>query len=204
VSDTEITVASPPGSKPTVPVTVTTAGGTSPVNANTMFSYGRALTLVRPSYGVGSGGTTVVIVGSNLKGATAVNFGTTSATTFTVKSATKIVALSPPGTGTVDVTVVGPGGTSPVISTDQFDYAAAVTHLSPAGGKAAGGTTVTITGTNFTGTTAVDFGTTAAASFTVISDKKIKAVAPPGTGSVDVTVVSLGGTSPATVQFTYR
>ena len=42
-----------------------------------------------------------------------------------------------------------------------------ITSFTPTVGPAAGGTTVTITGTNFTGATSVKFGTTAAASFTV-------------------------------------
>ena len=83
-----------------------------------------------------------------------------------------ITADSPAGTGTVDVTVTTPGGTSATSAADQFTYTAAptVTGLSPTSGPAAGGTLVTITGTGFTGATAVDFGTTAATSFTVVSD----------------------------------
>ena len=78
----------------------------------------------------------------------------------------------PAGTGTVDVTVTTPGGTSATSPADQFTYVAAptVTGLSPTSGPAAGGTLVTITGTGFTGATAVDFGTTPATSFTVVSD----------------------------------
>ena len=50
------------------------------------------------------------------------------------------------------------------------------------------GTTVTITGTNFNGTTAVTFGGTAASSFSVVSATSITAVVAAGTsGSVNVT-----------------
>jgi hypothetical protein len=50
------------------------------------------------------------------------------------------------------------------------------------------GATVTLTGTNFTGTTAVSFGGTAASSFTVVSSTSITAVAASGTsGSISVT-----------------
>ena len=49
---------------------------------------------------------------------------------------------------------------------------------------------VTITGTGFTGATAVDFGTTAATSVTVVSDTSITADSPAGTGTVDVTVTT--------------
>ncbi|MFI6446253.1 IPT/TIG domain-containing protein, partial [Kitasatospora sp. NPDC050543] len=42
--------------------------------------------------------------------------------------------------------------------------------LSPSQGTAVGGNTVTIVGSGFTGASAVKFGTTAASSFTVVSD----------------------------------
>ena len=52
---------------------------------------------------------------------------------------------------------------------------------------------MTITGTGFTGATAVDFGTTAATNLTVVSDTQITATSPAGTGTVDVTVTTPGG-----------
>jgi alpha-tubulin suppressor-like RCC1 family protein len=68
--------------------------------------------------------------------------------------------------------------------------APSVTGLSPSSGPQPGGTSVTITGANFTGATAVNFGTSAAASFTVESPTSITAVAPAGSGMVDVTVTT--------------
>ena len=55
-----------------------------------------------------------------------------------------------------------------------------VTGISPTSGPVAGGTTVTITGTGFTGATAVMFGTTGATSYTVVSATSITAVSPAG------------------------
>ncbi|MCL6597644.1 MAG: IPT/TIG domain-containing protein, partial [Alicyclobacillus macrosporangiidus] len=81
-----------------------------------------------------------------------------------------------------------------------------VTGITPVSGPMAGGTTVNITGTGFTGATAVMFGSTAATNFTVNSDTSITATSPAGTGTVDVTVTGPGGTS-ATVpgdRFTYQ
>jgi len=82
-----------------------------------------------------------------------------------------------------------------------------VASLTPPSGPASGGTSVTITGTNFIGTTAVDFGLNPASSFIVNSDTQITVTSPsgnPGT-TVDVTVTTPNGTSltsPAD-QFTY-
>jgi hypothetical protein len=75
--------------------------------------------------------------------------------------------------------------------------APSVTKVTPAKGPASGGTTVSITGTNFTAASAVRFGSADATSFTVKSSKSIIAVAPAGTpGTVDVSVTSPAGTSP--------
>jgi hypothetical protein len=156
----------------------------------------------------GSAGTSVAITGTNFTGATAVSFGTTPATSFQVISATSITAVSPVGTGTVDVKVTTPNGTSATAAADQFTYTSSVptlTGISPAGGSTAGGTSVTVTGTNFTGATAVNFGTTPATSFQVISATSITAVSPAGTGTVDVMVTTPNGASAiaAADQFTY-
>ena len=68
----------------------------------------------------------------------------------------------------------------------------------PASIAVAGGELVTLTGSGFTGATAVTFGGTAADDFEVVSDSKLVAIAPANTaGSVNVTVTSPAGTSAA-------
>jgi IPT/TIG domain len=89
---------------------------------------------------------------------------------------------------------------APTITTllpDQTPHTATptVTSISPNVGTTAGGTSVAITGTNFTGTTAVSFGGTAAASFTVNNATSITATSAAGTGTVDITVTNPSGTS---------
>ncbi|MGH3219672.1 MAG: IPT/TIG domain-containing protein, partial [Streptosporangiaceae bacterium] len=133
----------------------------------------------------------------------------------TVSSATSITAVSPAGSGTADVTVTGPGGTSATSPADQFTYgpapaAPAVSAVSPASGPVSGGTAVTVTGTNFAAGDTVSFGGSAAAGVVVNSATSITADAPPGNaqqvgGTVDVTVSGPGGasaTGPAD-EFTY-
>jgi hypothetical protein len=81
-----------------------------------------------------------------------------------------------------------------------------VSAVSPSSGPNGGGTTVTVTGQNFlAGATNVSFGPTAATSVTVTSPTSLTAVSPPGTGAVDVTVTTAGGTSATSSadQFTY-
>ncbi|MEA4841450.1 MAG: GEVED domain-containing protein [Bacteroidales bacterium] len=81
------------------------------------------VTGISPTSGTTSGGTSVVITGTNLTGATAVSFGGTAATSFTVNSATQITATSPAKSAeTVDITVTTSGGTSATGTADQFTY----------------------------------------------------------------------------------
>lgn len=165
-----------------------------------------AVTSVTPGSGVDTGGTAVTITGSGFTGATAVMFGST-AVTFTVASDTEITATTAnSGNGTVDVTVTTPDGTSPITPSDQFTFIAAptVTGVSPNVGPVAGGTVVTITGTGFTGATAVLFGQTAATSFTVNSDTQITATAPAGSaGGAPILVFTPIGSSLNSIPVSY-
>ncbi len=80
-----------------------------------------------------------------------------------------------------------------------------VTGISPTSGPTTGGTSVTITGTNLSSATAVEFGTNNA-SITSNTATQIVATSPSGsTGSVHVTVTTAGGTSTTggSDQFTY-
>ena len=80
------------------------------------------VTGVSPTSGPSTGGTSVTLTGTNLSGASEVDFGAMAAPTFTVNSATSITATTPPGSGTVDATVVTAGGTSTTSANDQFTF----------------------------------------------------------------------------------
>jgi hypothetical protein len=144
------------------------------------------VTNVSPNAGPAGGGSVVDIEGRGLGRATGVHFGTIAAASFTVLSPYAIAATAPPGSGTVDVTVTGAGGTSTTSSSDRYQYlsapsspnAPAVSALSPSSGPIWGGATVKITGARFTGVTSVTFGSAAASQFTVLSATEIDAVAP--------------------------
>jgi len=78
-----------------------------------------------------------------------------------------------------------------------------VTSVSPAQGAPAGGTPVTLTGSGFTGATAVRFGPGLATNLVVVNSTQITARTPAGTGTVKVTVTGPSGTSTQNVFFTY-
>jgi hypothetical protein len=170
---------------------------------------------VNPDSGSVAGGERVILTGSEFTGATQVNFGTVAALDLAVASDTKLTVTSPriSTDGTVDVTVTTSAGTSAPSAADQFTYETAaaapvVTGVNPdRGSVAAGGETVTVTGTGFTGATQVSFGAVAALDLAVASDTQLTVTSPPPTtgGTVDVTVTNPAGTSARTVadQFTY-
>lgn len=79
-----------------------------------------------------------------------------------------------------------------------------ITSVNPTSGPIAGGTSVTITGTNFLYATTVRFGATNATTFTVVSDTKITATTPSNTiGAKDVVVITPDGTGTLTGGYTY-
>ncbi len=155
------------------------------------------VTGISPAAGPLAGGTSMTITGTNLANATAVMFGQTAASIVS-DSGTQITVTSPPGSGTVDVTVVTPEGISPISSADQFSYygsVPAITSISPTRGPVAGGTLVTITGTSLANATAVMFGQITAS---IVSDSatQILLETPAETAAiVDVTVTTSNGTS---------
>jgi len=203
-SDNSITAISPPGMGLTS-ISVTTPGGTTPPTPADQFTYGPCVTRVSPNSGPPAGGTSVAIAGVGLTGATAVHFGAAEATSFTDNGGS-ISAVSPPGVGTVDITVTTALGVSSPMPADRFSYVPIVTSVKPPVGPGAGGTSVSIGGSNFTGASSVWFGATPAASFSVTSNTLITAVSPPGTGTVDVTVDNAAGSSLTGTAdlFTYR
>ena len=69
-----------------------------------------------------------------------------------------------------------------------------ISNVSPNSGPAAGGTTVTITGTNFAAGATVTLGTTAATNVVIVSGTQITATTPAhAAGAVTVTVTNPGG-----------
>ena len=169
-----------------------------------------SISSITPAAGPLAGDNVVTITGAGFTNTLpmgTVKFGSATAAAFQVADDTRIDVVVPPGAlpGPVTVTVENPFGSSSNGVTYTYAPIPAVTATAPAFGPSAGGTTVTVTGSGFSTATAVRFGGSNAASFTVVDDGQVTAVSPPGSGAVDVTVVTAGGTSAAVAgaQFTY-
>ena len=175
-------------------VSVTADGGTATLGGFTYDAPPPAPAITSFTPATGSTDSVVTIIGSNFTGATAVSFGGTGALSFTIVSATSITAVVGSGaSGNVSVTTAG--GTATL---GGFIYVApppaapTITSFTPA--NAPTDSLVSIVGTNFTGVTAVSFGGTPAASFTVVSSGYITAIVGAG-ASGNVSVTADGGTA---------
>jgi hypothetical protein len=145
-------------------------------------------------------GTSVTVTGTGFTGATSVTFGAIAATSFTVVSDTQFTAVVPSGFAHSPIKVTTPGGTG--ASATNFNVTEPVptiTSFDPPSGPV--GTSVTVTGSNFTTATSVRFGSLAAATFTVDSDSQITAIVPSGAIDSYVKVTTPGGTASSATKF---
>jgi len=195
-SDTQITATVPTGAT-TGKVSVTTAGGTATSTADfTVTIPAPAITSFTPTSG--AIGATVVITGTNFTGASAVALNGTAAA-FTVNSATQITTTVPTGATTGTISVTTGGGTATSSGSFTVIPAPTISGFTPITG--APGTTVVITGTEFTGATSVTFNGTSA-TFVVDSATQITATVPAGATTGKIAVVTPGGTATSTADFT--
>jgi alpha-tubulin suppressor-like RCC1 family protein len=109
------------------PTPVTALSGATMISAGGYYSFAYSpppptVTSVEPVEGPQAGDTSVAIEGTEFTGATAVKFGEASAVNFRILSDTEILATSPAGSGTVDVTVTNAVGTSATSAADHYTY----------------------------------------------------------------------------------
>ena len=197
-SAARITATVPTGAS-TGKFSVTTTGGTATSGTTFTVTSASAPTISSFTPSSGQAGTSVAITGTNLSGATSVAFNGKT-TSFTVNSATQVTASVPSGATTGKISVTTPNGSA--TSTGSFTITSAgptIGDFNPTSGQV--GTSVTISGTNFTGATAVSFnGTTA--SFTVNSAAQITATVPQGATSGKISVSTPTGSASSVNSFT--
>ncbi|MCF8170586.1 MAG: IPT/TIG domain-containing protein, partial [Methylotenera sp.] len=166
------------------------------------------VTAVNPSSGSTAGGTSVTITGTNLTNASAVTLGGNACTPLSANTSTSVTCTTPAGSaGTASVLVTTPGGTNS--ANTLFTYvtpvsAPTVTAISPASGTTAGGSTVTITGTNLTNASAVTIGGNACTPLSANTATSVTCTTSAGSaGTASVLVTTPGGTNSANTLFTY-
>ncbi len=158
---------------------------------------------VSPDNGPTTGGTIITIIGTGFPVATVVcplpvtvTVGENTANLAAEVTPTEIKVFAPPSAaGTVDITIQNncdalPHETDTVTNAFTYIEAPEVIGLSPPSGATGGGTVVTIFGNHFVDGATVKFGATAGTAVDWIDEHRIKATAPAGTGTVDVTVTN--------------
>src|SRR6266498_94859 len=203
-SSSQIT-ATVPASATTGPIAVTQPNGTT--TSSSVFTVASTSCPTISSFSPGSGpvGTSVTVNGTNFTGVTAVVFNTTQANGYSVDSSTKITASVPLGATSGPIKVTASGGTGSSLSSFTVTTsvpAPTIGSFSPPSGAV--GTSVTINGTNFSGsgftTSAVTFNNVSA-SFTVNSSTKITATVPSGATDGRIRVTTPGGTATSSTSF---
>jgi hypothetical protein len=178
-------------------------GAPSPAVPDSHYSYTGipVITNLQPSFGPQTGGTSVLISGSNFfvggQGPSAVLFGGNAAS-WTLLDDNHIRAVSPPGSGVQQVKIIHPvSGSSEFHTEANFTYTTGpvVESINPGHGPSSGGTIVTINGIGFALGATVKFGDQQAFS-TFVSTNQMTATAPPGVGTVNITVTVNGTQSP--------
>lgn len=200
-SSSQMTAVTPAHAAGSVDVTVTNPSGESATLA-AAFGYGNAppsVSAISPNSGPTTGGTAVNITGANFILGAVVLFGTAQASSVAVTSPTQIQAVSPAGSGTIDVIVKNPDGQTGTLS-GGFTYSTAapgaptISSLSPNSGP--DGSQTLIDGSNFASGATISFGGTAASSVQFVNTNQLAATVPSiPTGAVDVTVNDPGGAS---------
>jgi hypothetical protein len=201
---TDITVTAPAGTG-TKNVTVTIGCSTSPLGFSFTYTAGTVPTITSFTPTSGPIGTTVTITGTNFSTTPANNTVAFNGTTATVtaSSATNITTTVPAGATSGKITVTVSGNTA--TSVTDFTVTGALPTISsftPASGLV--GTTVTITGTNFSITPSnntVAFNGTNA-TVTASSATSITTTVPAGATSGKITVTVSGNTATSATDFT--
>ncbi len=160
-----------------------------------------------PTQGAAGVGDTVNIYGMNFSGTTGVRFNTAFTERFYVVSDSELYVQVPAGATTGRLTVVNNIGSG--VSSSDFTVLPppSVTSFAPTSG--ARGTTVTLTGSGFTGAFRVAFGSATfdlarPASFTVVSDTRIEAIVPAGAPTGPIAVETPAGTFATRTDFTVQ
>jgi len=216
LSDTQLTCVTPAGTPGTsVDVRVTNTNGSATLTAGYRYHAVPVLTGLAPARGADTGGTAVTLTGSGFTGdaagANEVRFGGVPALSVVTVSDTTITCVTPAGTAAtdVDVRVTNTNGTHVLPAAFRYFAPPVLTGLTPARGPAAGGTTVTISGSGFldpdAGSNLVLFGGIAALDVIELTDKEITCTTPPGVSgaSVDVLLVNANGAAQLAGAFRY-
>ncbi|MFQ5601728.1 MAG: FG-GAP-like repeat-containing protein [bacterium] len=195
-SDTQIIAEVPVGAT-TGPITVTNADGSDTSTQTFTVLLPPLITSFTPTNG--PVGTTVTVTGNHFNGAAQVSFNGTLATSFTIISNNELRAVVPSGATTGKIRVANNAGTGSSNADFTVTFVPQITSFTPNSGAV--GTSVTISGFNFTSTFDVAFNGVTAPGFTMVSNTEIRATVPVGATTGKISITNLDGTGSSTSDF---
>ncbi len=206
IDDNTLELRTPPGVAGAASVSMQNPNGNFVCNNCFTYFDELAVTGFTPREGPLAGGNEVTLTGTGFTNDTQVLFGNFSSPRITFVSATELTAVAPRAlaSGPVDLIVYNKNGVSNQRRAYSYLPALRVTSIAPVTGDIAGSTTITLTGSGFTGATAVQFGANAGVNVTVVSDTQVTVETPAGAaGAVDVSITTPLGTWLTKRGFTY-
>ena len=189
-----------------VNVKVTNPTGNSAEVGGFFYSDSPAVTAISPSSGPTSGGTTITVTGSNLylvDPLTSVRLNGVSVPVNTYSSNFFSITTPVGVAGIIDLSVSTLGGLVTVPNAFTFFDEPIITSISPTSGTTAGGTAVTITGSNLADASSVTFGGTAGVISSNSSSQIVVTTPAKSAGPVAVVVTTPGGSVTSGTNFTY-
>lgn len=214
MGEDQFSIIIPPNEEGDYYVTVTNPDGGTGVSDTEIFEYrlsatNMEITSINPGTGSTKGGTYVTIRGTGFRTGAEVFFGSNKADNVIVAledpvtGAYRISCYTPPGSmGFVDVSVVNPDTAFGIaVAEDGFEYRNPasepdITSIVPDSGSTAGGTKITIKGTDFRAGVNVYLDGIPASHIVLVDSRNVTAVTPPHkAGQTAVTVINYDGGS---------
>ncbi len=204
VNPTSFDCSIPPGPGPvTVDVLVTNPDGQNAVLLNAFRYLGPPIvSSITPDAGTLLGGTLVTVTGLGFEAGASIQIGPSNCTNINIIDSTTITCRTPTGAGPSDVTVINPDFQAGTLGSGYtFQPAPNITNISPNSGPSAGGTVVTLSGSNFLNGATVDFDGSPCTVSSLTSVNIICLTSAHADGFANVTVTNLDGQSHTRVNF---
>ena len=175
-TDSVATCVTPASAAGLVNVQITVLGDSFTLNNSYTYRARPTIVSVTPNNGTTAGGTAVVITGTNFVSGSTPRFQGTNCTSVVFVNSTTLNCNTPArSAGVANIVINNPDGQ---LSTEtvQYTYNAppTITSISPTSGAVAGGTVITITGTNFVSGFSATVGGVACASTTFLSATSVR------------------------------
>jgi hypothetical protein len=204
-SATSLTITTPAGSDGPAAVVVTNPDAqASPPASFDFLGTPPTITVVSPPAGALAGGTVVAITGTGFYAGATVTVGGSAAPSVVFNSATSLTITTPSGSaGAANVVVTNPDATPSNTGTYTYEPAPVISTVAPAIGPVAGGTAITISGSNFLGGATVTVGGTPAGSV-VVTASSISCTTPAGAAGPATVLVTNPDAQNASGAFIYQ